>query len=575
MGGRPGGIKRPGGRDETAPGRVLRTDVPAATVPRGAFRAPQSMTLLYQWLQRAAKVQGNNKALVYRDNYLSWRGLLHRVDRRAQEFKAMGIKDGAWVGLMLGNVPDFVILALALSKLDAAVVPIDPTTGARELELMLTAAPLRALVTRPRGSEGSITASGQTAPPPTQPATRPRASRTTVPPGTAATLAAPPGAAASTGIPGVPGDAAEVRRRLQGTLLTCSVFKRTTPDVDVDPVAILFTADSLGDPKAVLRSEKNTTAAVEHAASALDLTAESKILVAVPLFHAYGWDLGLLPTLKLGATMFLEEELSARRVGKLIREHNVDVLPGTPQMYAELSRLPTAKKLDVEPTRYLAAGSRLDEVVANDFHDKYGVRLMSCYHSTEAATVAIDLTGKNPTSVGKVLDSVEVRVTGTDGKPTTGKEGLLWVRSKALSPVSLGPYDPDHGHKNGAGSKKDAKAKAALPAIGAVDKQGWFRTGDLGKLDKNGRLFLTGREDDVVKVEGKRVALGEVEGCLESFPKIKQAQAMVVTDPLAGAMVIARVVAKTQCGAEEIIDHCARNLAPYKVPRRIEFCESI
>ena len=80
------------------------------------------MTLLYDWLKKAAKVQGNNKAVVYRDNYLSWRGLLHRVDRRAQEFKSMGIKEGAWVGLMLGNVPDFVILALALSKLDAAVV---------------------------------------------------------------------------------------------------------------------------------------------------------------------------------------------------------------------------------------------------------------------------------------------------------------------------------------------------------------------------------------------------------------------------------------------------------------------
>src|SRR5690606_1270872 len=139
------------------------------------------MTLLYDWLKSAADARGNNKALVYRDNYLSWRGLLHRVDRRAQEFKAMGIKDGAWVGLMLGNVPDFVILALALSKLDAAVVPIDPTTGARELELMLTAAPLRALVTRPRGSEGSITASGQTTPPPPTPQPR-RGNRTTVPP---------------------------------------------------------------------------------------------------------------------------------------------------------------------------------------------------------------------------------------------------------------------------------------------------------------------------------------------------------------------------------------------------------
>ena len=110
------------------------------------------MTLLYDWLKKASKVQGNTrKALRYRDNYLSWRGLLERVDRRAQEFGNMGIKEGDWVGLMLGNVPDFVILALALSKLDAAIVPIDPTTGSRELELVLAAAPLRALVTRPRG----------------------------------------------------------------------------------------------------------------------------------------------------------------------------------------------------------------------------------------------------------------------------------------------------------------------------------------------------------------------------------------------------------------------------------------
>ena len=111
--------------------------------------------------------------------------------------------------------------------------------------------------------------------------------------------------------------------------------------------------------------------------------------------------------------------------------------------------------------------------------------------------------------------------------------------------------------------------------LGAIDKGGWLRTGDLGKLDKTARLQITGREDDVVKVDGKRVALGEVEGCLEAFPKIKAAQATVVTDPMAGAVVVARVVTKQKCGVEEIIDHCARNLAPYKVPRRIEFCDAI
>jgi len=519
------------------------------------------MTLLYDWLKKAAKAQGNNKAVVYRDNYLSWRGLLHRVDRRAQEFKSMGIKEGAWVGLMLGNVPDFVILALALSKLDAAIVPIDPTTGGRELELILAAAPLRALVTRPRGSEGSISANGTSAPVPPSTLPRSRVARPTAPPPREAT----PGGAVAPGA-----DAAEVRRRLQGTLLTCSVYKRNPPDHGIEPIAVLFTADSLGDPKGVLRTDKNTIAAVDHAIASLALTEKTKILVAVPLFHAYGWDLGFLPTLKLGSTMYLEEEISARRIGKLIREHEIDVLPGTPSMYAELSRLPTAKKLDVKSPRYLAAGSRLDQAVADEFLDKYGIRVLSCYHSTEAATVTLEDSGKYPTTVGKTVDGVELKITSPDGSIKAGaavKEGLIWVKSKTLSPKSIGPFDDE---------KVSINARASgMVAIGSIDKTGWLRTGDLGKLDKSGRLQLTGREDDVVKVDGKRVALGEVEGCLEAFPKIKAAQATVVTDPMAGAMVVARVVMKTKCGAEEIIDHCARNLAPYKVPRRIEFCDTI
>ena len=115
---------------------------------------------LYEWLSSVASNRSSEKALVYRDTYLSWRGLLHRVDRRAQELHALGIAPGAWVGLMLGNVPDFVILALALSKIEAVIVPLDPTTGNRELEMVLEAAPLRALITRPRGGEGAQAAAG-------------------------------------------------------------------------------------------------------------------------------------------------------------------------------------------------------------------------------------------------------------------------------------------------------------------------------------------------------------------------------------------------------------------------------
>jgi long-chain acyl-CoA synthetase len=512
------------------------------------------MPLLYDWLKTAAKAQGNAKALVYRDNYLSWRGLLHRVDRRAREFQSMGIKKHAWVGLMLGNVPDFVILALALSKLEAVIVPIDPTTGSRELELILAAAPLRGLVTRPRGSEGTITASGTPAP---MPQRGPRSQREPREPGTFDEITGE--------------EIPESRRRLQGTLLTCSIFKRTPPEVGLAPLSVMFTADSLGDPKGVLRTHENMIAVTDNVVAALDIDNDSRILTAVPLFHAYGWDIGLLPTLKTGATMFLEEEISARRVAKLLRDHTIDVLPGSPGMYAELIRLPTAKPLKVKNPRYLSAGSKLPKDVAEAFASKYEIKIVSCYHTTEVGVIAVDRAAKTPASVGKLVDGVELKITDTAGKAVTGaKKGVVWLKGPSLSPKSIGPY---HDHEEVAPTKKGAKKP--LVAIGETDKGGWLRTGDTAKYDRSQRIFLTGREDDVVKVDGKRVALGEVEGCLESFPKVKEARARVVVDPMSGAMVVARVVARSKCQAEEIIDHCARNLAPYKVPRRIEFCEAI
>jgi long-chain acyl-CoA synthetase len=502
------------------------------------------MSLLYDWLNRVTSDRGNAKALVYRDNYLSWRGLKHRVERRAQEFHAMGIRRGEWVGLMLGNVPDFVILALALSKLGATIVPIDPTTASREFELMLETVPLRALVTRPRGSDGQ-----------SQPPGAPEPARKPAP----RSISRPPERTE----PSRTGEIPENRRRLQGTLLTCSVFKRPAPNFSVKPEVVMFTADSAGDPKGVLRTRENLESEAENLTRALGIDSETTTLAAVPLFHAYGWDFGFLPSMRHGATLYLEEELSARRVAKILREQDVDVLPGTPTLYAGLAKMPTAKPIKRKGARFLAAGSRLDVEVAEAFRDKYGIRLMSAYHTTETGAVAMDQPLKNPDSVGKVIDGVGIRLTHGDGsKLASGQRGVIWVRSKSVTPLAIGPYEipPSRSGK--------------IP-VGGRDEQGWFRTGDLGRLDKSGRLYLEGREDDLVKVDGKRIALGEVEGCLESFPKIKHAQALVITDPLAGPMVVAKVVATGKCHPEEIIDHCARNLAPYKVPRRIEFCERL
>lgn len=454
----------------------------------------------------------------------------------------MGIRAGDWVGLMLGNVPDFVILTLALSKIGAAVVPIDPTTASREFEFMLDAVPLRALVTRPRGSDASgAPGAGQSA----------------------------AGSSGRMDERRRPAEVAESRRRLQGTLLLCSIYKREALRLDVRPEVVLFTSDSAGDPKGVVRTRENLEAEAKNLSSALGIDGDAKILIAVPLFHAYGWDFGLVASMYHGATMYLEEELSAKRVSKVLREQDVDLLPGTPTLYAGLVKMPTARPIKRKGTRFLAAGGPLDEAVAEGFRERYGVRLMSAYHTTETGAIAVDLTGKTPSSVGKVIDGVELRIApakngsaGSGSASADARGGVVWVRGPAVAALSIGPYEVP-------------EAPAGRVPVGARDADGWFRTGDVGRQDKTGRVFLSGREDDLVKVDGKRVALGEVEGCLEAFPKIKRAQARVITDPLTGPMVVARVVAFGKCQAQEVIDHCARNLAPYKVPRRIEFCESL
>ena len=330
--------------------------------------------------------------------------------------------------------------------------------------------------------------------------------------------------------------------------------------------AVLLTADTSGDPKGVLRTADNLMANCENIAASLDVTADAKILTTVPLFSAYGFDLGLCLALRYGATLYLEDEMSPKRIAKLIREQEIDFLPATPPIYASLAKMPTARPLKTRGARFLATGAQLPEAIADSFRERWGIRVLPIYHTTEGGAISLDRKGLAPETVGKPIPGVELRMgTGDDDG-----RAPIWIRSKAVALHSVGPMS--HIRPGEARSKK---GEARAVPIGGIDAEGWLRTGDRGKIDRTNRLTLLGREDDLVKVEGKRVALGEVEGCLESYPKVKAAQARVFTDEDGSTMVVASVVLSGRCRAEELIDHCAKNLAPYKVPRRVELRGSL
>ena len=489
------------------------------------------MSLLFEWLentvQRRPASAGSGRAVVYHDTYLSWRGLLHRVDRRAQELTSMGIRDGDWVGLMLGNDPEFVVLALALSKLDAVVVPIDPTTSGRDLDMTLDAAPLRALVTRPYAMDP---------------------------------LTAPAGALRVEGQAPAARAVAESRHRISGTLLTCTLYPWTRPhlhDCD-DPIAVLFTMDAGGDPKAVVRGRTQMKGIVASLGTTFGLSEGSRVLCAAPLFDCQGFDFGFLAALPHGASLYLDDGSAGARVAKTLLDQAIDLYAATPREFAALARVTNAKSLQGQRTRLVCSGVALPPAVAQAFHKRFELSVLSCYHSCETGPAAIDLGGLTPKSVGQPMAGIEIRIASSEAEPlANGTVGPIWVRGDSVATSFL----PRMPVRNG------------VVAVGRGLRDGWLRTGDLGYFDQAGCLHLSDREDDIVKVDRRRVALGEIESCLEGLANVKAAQARVEYDDSGSTLIVVEVTPDGRCRQSTMLDHCAKRLAPYKVPRRIEIAE--
>jgi long-chain acyl-CoA synthetase len=487
------------------------------------------MSLLFEWLESAVQHRtagsGSGHAIVYHDTYLSWRGLLHRVERRARELAGMGIQARDWVGLMLGNDPEFVVLALALSKLEAVIVPIDPTTGGRDLDMTLDAVSLRAIVTRPNAIDP---------------------------------LAAPSGTLRMNGQAPTPRIAAESRHRVSGTLLTCSLYPWTRPDFGSGdpPIVALVTLDAGGDPKAVVRRADNLRAVAASVGEALHIEPDAHVLAVAPLFDCQGFDFGLLSALPHGATLFLDDGTAGARLAKLLVDQAIDIYAATPREFAALARVPSAKSLGRRKTHLLCSGVPLPPAVARSFQRHFGVPILSCYQSCETGPAAIDLEGTAPGSVGKPLPGIEIRIANATGTPLDpGATGPVWVRGPSVAESFL-PALP---------------ARGGQIAVGRGRLDGWLRTGDMGTFDEAGRLHLKQqREDDIVRVDRRRVALGEIESCLESRSEVKAAQALVEYDDTGSTQIVVRITPGGRCKPSVMLDHCARQLAPYKVPRRIE-----
>jgi long-chain acyl-CoA synthetase len=335
------------------------------------------------------------------------------------------------------------------------------------------------------------------------------------------------------------------------------VSSRVLPEGAVNPdkpALLQYSTGSTGQSKPVIRTQGQLMAEADHFVRAVEVTQKDRVLAVVPLFHAHGFGNCLLASLMNGATLVVLEGFNPREVLTVLQQEKVTIFPGVPFMFKILAETRHKDPLDLSRLHLcFSAGAALDPEVSRRFHGRFGIYVRQLYGSTETGSVTINLDpdiGTTLESVGKPMFPVQVAIFDESGDTlppgVTGEIGIS-------SPATAEGYE---------GVPKETEASF---------RKGFFFSGDIGRLDSQGRLYITGRKTFFINVGGNKVDPAEVEEVISSHPKVKEVVAMGVDDPDADQVVKVVIVPKNSCEAKEIIEYCGRKMAVYKIPRIIEF----
>jgi long-chain acyl-CoA synthetase len=517
---RPAGQVEPRGRAETGPAHGTDAGVDAKSgAPRPGHTVPDSATVqepvgetLPDRVAAAAAATPDRPALSWQDTALTWADLEDRVARAAGGLRALGLVGDAHparVAIALANTPDFAVALFAVMRAGLVAVPVNPGYTPREMTHVL-------------GDSGAVLLITDGESP------------------TAVDVVAPD---ALTGPPVAGGG---VRRE--------------------DLAVLLYTSGTEGKPKGAmlthgaLMANHEQVGRIEPAVVGPDDT----LLLALPLFHAYGLNSGLGAVVYHGARGVLVDQFDPAGSLALIAGHRVTAVVGVPSMYVAWSSRPELRTAMASVRMAVCGAAPLEAATAARFAGAGGPAVAVGYGLTETAPVVTStLVGPSakPGSIGRPVPGVELKLVDADGTTVSDVDddesgsdpGEIVVRGANLF---LG-YWPD--------------------ARGGPDADGWWATGDIAYSDADGDLYLVDRRGELIIVNGFNVYPREVEIVLEAVPGVAEAAVLGVPHPYTGQTVKAFVVRAP--GAEVTVDdvrrHAERNLARFKCPTVVEFVDEL
>ena len=516
---------------------------------------------VHELLRRAAKEFGGRPAITFYGKSISYRDLDAAADRFAAGLRRIGVLPGDLVSLVLPNTPHFVVAFFAVLRTGGIVVQTNPLYTPRELEGLWTDAGVETVVTldlfwhnvsKARANAGVkrvvVCDVGEFLKVPLRQLYPIKKRRDLKKQGHW-----------PLDIPHEVG----IHRFADLARTPPSPALETRASLD-DVVVLQYTGGTTGTSKGAMLTNRNLIANAMQVAAWFSAGSHrsEKLLGAIPLFHVYGLTAVMLLSVVAGIEVILYP--NPREIGailKLINKTKPSLFPGVPTMYIAILRHPKLAKYDLRSIRACISGAApLPNEVRKQFEAATGGRLVEGYGLTEASPV----THCNPLN-GVVKECIGIPFPDTDAKIVDADDPTREVAQGEVGELAVRGPQVMKGYWN-----KPEETRNVL-------RDGWLLTGDLAKMDADGYFYIVDRKKDMILCSGYNVYPREVEEVLFMHPAVGEAAAIGVPDPYRGETVKAFVVLKPGRTATEadLIAFCKERLAPFKVPKAVEFATAL